>query len=325
MKAIIHEKYGSSDVLELREIDKPVPTDDELLVRVHASSINALDWRVMRGTPYAARPMMGGVFKPSDPRLGTDVAGKVEAVGKNVTQFKLGDEVFGLRSGAFAEYVTGPGEAFAPKPGNVTFQHAACVGAAGLSALQGLRDIGKIQPGHKVLINGAGGGVGIFAVQIAKHFGAEVTAVTSTGKMEMVKAIGADQVIDYTQKDFTKGSRIFDILFDISGDHSVSDMLRVVQPDGMLILVGSISKNKMVGPLALPIKAALMSRFVRQKLAFFIAKRKKEDLLLLGELLEKGKLVPVIDKTYQLSETPQAVAYVEKGNAKGKVVITVKA
>ncbi len=325
MKAIVHYKYGSPDVLELRKIAKPVPTDEEVLIEVHASSINALEWRVMRGTPYVARPMMGGVFKPSDPRLGTDVSGIVEAIGKNVTQFKPGDEVFGSCHGALAEYVCGTEAALAPKPGNITFEQAASVSVAGRTALQGWRDIGKIQPGHKVLINGAGGGVGTFAVQIAKYFGAHVTAVTGKDKLDMVKKIGADQVIDYSHDDFTQSPRIFDILFDISGDHSVSDNLRILKQDGILILVGSISKNKLIGPLVLPLKATVMSRFVRQKLVFFMAQRKKEDLLLLGELLKTGKLVPVIDRTYSLSETPRAITYVETENARGKVVISVKA
>ncbi len=325
MKAIVHYSYGPPDVLELREIEKPVPTDDEVLVRVEASSVNALEWRVMTGTPLIARPMMGGIFKPSDPRLGIDVSGKVEAVGKNVTQFKPGDAVFGMRDGAFAEYVTGPEEAFAHKPENVSFEQAASVGVAGLTALQGLRDVGKVRAGHKVLINGAGGGVGVFAVQIAKYLGAEVTAVTSTDKLDMVKKIGADKVIDYNQDDFTKGRQTFDVVYDISANHSVSDTLRVVKLDGILMLIGSISKERLLGPIVLPLKAFLMARFVRQKLAFFIAKRKREDLIFLGDLLRTGKLVPVIDKTYRLAETPRAVAYVQKGQAKGKVIVNVAA
>ncbi|MEX2161000.1 MAG: NAD(P)-dependent alcohol dehydrogenase [Anaerolineales bacterium] len=322
MKAILRTGYGSPDVLEINEIEKPQLGDDLVLVRVHASSINAQEWRLMRGRPYLARPMMGGLLRPKDTRLGVDLAGTVEAVGKDVTEFKPGDKVFGMRWGAFAEYVTGTEKAFVHKPANVSFEQAAAVPVAALTALQGLRDKGGIRPGHKVLVNGAGGGVGTFAVQVAKYFGAEVTAVTRTGSMELARSLGADHVIDYSKEDFTKSGIIYDLIFDLGGTHPMSAVLRVLQPSGTLVLAGSVAKG-LLGPLAMPIKSTLMKPFVKKKMVFFIAERKKEDLLTLKELLETGRIKSVIDRTYPFSQVAEAVGYVEQGQVRGKVVITI--
>jgi NADPH:quinone reductase-like Zn-dependent oxidoreductase len=323
MKAAVYTRYGPPDVLQIRDVEKPVPRDTEVLIRVRAASVNPLDWHFMRGTPYFLR-IMAGLSKPKDKRLGVDVAGEVEAVGRNVTQFKPGDEVFGACRGAFAEYACTSESALVMKPGNVTFEQAASVPVAAFTALQGLRDKGQIQPGQKVLINGAAGGVGTFAVQIAKSFGAEVTGVCSTRNVGMVRSIGADQVIDYTQEDFTKSGQRYDLLFDCVGNHSLSACRRVLNPKGIYIAVGGPVGRWMIGVLARMIKALVLSWFVSQTLAMVLAKPSQEDLTLMRGLMEAGKVTPVIDRRYRLSEVPEAIRYLEEGHARGKVVITLE-
>ncbi len=323
MKAIVYHKYGSPDVLELKDIDMPVVRDDGVLVRVHAASINPLDWHFMRGAPYLVR-MGAGLFKPKATRLGADVAGRVEAVGKNVTQFQPGDEVFGTSKGALAEYVCASESTVALKPANVTFEQAAAVPVAAVTALQGLRDKGHIQRGQKVLINGAAGGVGTFAVQIAKSVGAEVTGVCSTGNVDMVRSIGADHVVDYIQADFTQSGQRYDLIFDTVGNHSLADYRRAMTTKGTLVMVGGSDKGRWLGPLKGMPKAVVLSRFVSRKMLPFLAHQRKDDLIVLRELLESGKVAPVIDRTYPLSEVPAAIRYLEEGHARGKVVITME-
>ena len=322
MKAAVYSRYGSPDVLQIKDVEKPVPNDDEVLIEVRAASVNPMDWHFMRGTPYIAR-IATGLRKPRDTRLGVDVAGQVEAVGSNVIEFKPGDEVFGSCSGAFAEYACTSESALVTKPNNMTFEQAASVNVAALTALQGLRDKGQIQPGQKVLINGAAGGVGTFAVQIAKSFGANVTGVCSTRNVDMVRSIGADQVIDYTQEDFTKSAQRYDLIFDCVGNHSLSACRRVLNPKGIYIMVGG-PNGRWIDPLPRLIKALLLSRFVSQKLAPFLAKQSKEDLTIMRQLMERGKVTPVIDRRYSLSEIPEAIHYLEEGHARGKVVITLE-
>ncbi len=322
MKAIVYSNYGSPDVLKYEEIEKPTAGDSEVLIKVRAASVNPLDSHLMKGKPYIARVLFG-LRKPKITRPGRDVAGQVEAVGRNVTQFKPGDEVFGLCQGAFAEYVCTPEAALVIKPNNVTFEQAASAPVAALTVLQGLRDKGQIQPGQKVLINGAAGGVGTFAVQIAKSFGADVTGVCSTRNVDMVRSIGADQVIDYTQEDFTKSGHRYDLIFDLVANHSVLACRRVLNPKGRYIMAGALS-GRLIGFLAFPIKALVLSRFVSQKFVVFIARSSKEDLTIMGELIATGKVTPVIDKRYRLSEVPEAIRYLEEGHARGKVVITLE-
>jgi NADPH:quinone reductase-like Zn-dependent oxidoreductase len=323
MKAAVRDRYGSPDVVELREIERPAPADDEVLVRVRAASVNAADWYGMTGTPYVGRAAMG-LRKPKSNRLGTDFAGKVEAVGKDVTQFRPGDEVFGGRTGAFAEYVcVREDRAVVPKPANVTFEQAAAVGVAGLTALQGLRDKGQLQPGQKVLINGASGGVGTFAVQIAKALGAEVTAVCSTRNVDLVRSLGADQVIDYTREDFTRSDRRYDLMFDVAGSRSWSECRRVLNPQATLVIVGAPKGNRLIGPLSRIVRLRVASLRSRQKAVFFIAKFNKPDMAVLRDLLEAGKVTPVIDRRYELSEIADALRYLGEGHAQGKVVLTV--
>jgi NADPH:quinone reductase-like Zn-dependent oxidoreductase len=278
----------------------------------------------MRGEPYAVRLMAGGLRKPKNPRLGAEVAGEIEAVGKSIKQFKPGDAVFGSCKGAFAEYTCASESKLAIKPDNVTFEQAASVPIAAFTALQGLRDRGKLQPGQKVLINGAAGGVGTFAVQIAKSFGAEVTGVCSTRNVEMVRSIGADQVVDYTQEDFTKSARRYDVILDCVGNHSFSECRRVLNPRGIYVGAGGTTDNWMIGPLTSAIKALVLSWFVSQKQAMVLAKPSKADLAIMGKLMESGKVTPVIDTSYSLSEVPDAIRYLEAGHARGKVVITVE-
>ncbi len=322
MKAAIYTRYGPPDVLQIRDVEKPVPKDNEVLIRVRAASVNPLDWHFMRGTPYIVR-MRAGLLKPKDKRLGIDVAGQVEAVGGNVTQLKPGDEVFGACRGAFAEYACASESALVVKPANVTFEQAASVPIAAFTALQGLRDKGHLQPGQKVLINGAAGGVGTFAVQVAKWCGAEVTGVCSTRNVDMVRSIGADRVIDYTQEDFTKSGQRYDLFFDGVGNHSLSACRRVLNPKGIYVPFGGSSDRWMIGPLARMLKTLVLSRFVSQKLLIvFMAKARKEDLIVMHELMQAGKVTPVIDKRYKLSEVPEAIRYLEEGHARGKVVIT---
>jgi NADPH:quinone reductase-like Zn-dependent oxidoreductase len=321
MKAVVQEEYGSPDRLELREVDKPVVVDDEVLVRVRAAAVNALDWRVMRGLPYMVR-LSEGRRRPENPIRGIDLAGHVEAVGKKVTEFKPGDEVFGERSRAFAEYVLGKEEHFAHKPPSLTFEQASTLGCAALTALQGLRDKAQVKSGQKVLINGAGGGVGTFSVQIAKSFGADVTAVCHTHNVEMVRSIGADHVIDYTTEDFTKTKERYDVVFDNVGNCSLRRLRRILTPSGTLVFVGA-PHFRFVAPLFRIVRAVAVSRFSKQKLLPFLATHSKDDLLVLKELVESGKVTPVIDRRYPLSEAPEAIRYLELGHARGKVVITV--
>jgi NADPH:quinone reductase-like Zn-dependent oxidoreductase len=326
MKAVVYTHYGPPDVLEIRDIKKPVPNDDQVLVKVHAAAVNPYDWHFIRGTPYVMRLMMGGLRKPKEPRVGVDYAGTVEAVGKNVTQFKPGDEVFGNRDGAFAEYLCVRADrAIALKPANMTFEQAAGVPVAGLTALQGLRDKGKVQAGQKVLINGASGGVGTFAVQIAKTFGAEVTGVCSTRNVDLVRSIGADHVVDYTKEDFTKSGQRYDVILDNVGTQPLSGFRRVLRPNGICVMIGGGGPNdgKWVGPTARPLKAKLMSPFISQKMSMMMARSNKDDLTILANLMQSGKVTPVIDRTYPLSEIREAVRYVETGRARGKVIITV--
>jgi NADPH:quinone reductase-like Zn-dependent oxidoreductase len=321
MKAIVFQTYGSPDVLELQEIDTPVPEVDQVLVRVRAASVNPLDWHHMRGEPFAMRATEG-LTRPKDTGLGADLAGVVEVAGANVTHVQPGDEVFGMGIKTCAEFVCVRGEGVVPKPANLTFEQAGAVGVAALTALQGLRDKGQIQSGQKVLINGAAGGVGTFAVQIAKSFGANVTGVCSTRNVELVRSLGADRVVDYTHEDFTRSGDRYDIVFDAAGNRSLSDCRRALVPKGILVLVGA-AEGRWIGPLLRPIGALVVSPFVSQKLLFFLAKRTQADLRALKELLEAGTVIPVIDRRYPLSEVPDAIRYLEEGHARGKVVITI--
>ena len=325
MKAIVQDVYGAPDVLKVTEVDRPVVTDNDVLVRVRAAAVNPLDWHSLRGEPYIMR-MGTGLRKPKKPAvMGVDFAGTVESVGRNVQRFQAGDEVFGGRSGAFAEYICIPEDrAVVLKPARLTFEQAAAVPVAAITALQGLRDHGHIQPGQKVLINGASGGVGTFAVQIAKSFGAQVTGVCSASNVDTARAIGADTVVDYTQEDFTRGEQRHDLMLDIAGGREWSACRRVLSPNATFVVVGGPSTNHWIGPLSHVIKVRLGSAGASQKvIPFFLAKLIKEDLEVLKQLLEAGKMTPVIDRTYPLSETPEAIRYVEAGHARGKVVITV--
>ncbi|MCZ6762086.1 MAG: NAD(P)-dependent alcohol dehydrogenase [Gammaproteobacteria bacterium] len=320
MKAIVYRCYGSPDVLNFEDIAKPTPADDEVLVKVHAASVNPLDWHYMRGSPYVMR-LMSGLGAPDDTSVGVDFAGTVEAVGKNVKGFKPGDEVFGVVSGAFAEYVTvREDRALALKPVNMTFEQSATVPIAGITALQALRDKGKIEPGQKVLINGASGGVGTFAVQIAKSFGAEVTGVCSTRNLEMVRSIGADHVIDYTRENYTESGNRYDLIIDNVGNHSPLANRRALSPDGTLVLVGG-AKGNWLGPFEGSLKAMMLSPFVEQEFVTLMARMSKEDLAILRDLMQAGKVTPVIDTRYRLSEVPAAIRYSEEGHARGKIVI----
>ncbi len=323
MNAIVYRCYGSPDVLELAGIKKPVPADDEVLIQVHAAAVNPYDWHFMRGSPYFMRLMLG-LGAPKNPRLGVDFAGTIEVVGQNVKRFRPGDEVFGGTNGAFAEYVTvRGGGALALKPANMTFEQAAGVPIAGVTALQALRDTGKIRPGKKVLINGASGGVGTFAVQIAKSFGAEVTGVCSTRNMDMVRSIGADHVIDYTREDYTRSGRHYDLIIDNVGNHSPLANARVLGPGGIVILIGG-AKGNWLGPLMNPIKAFLLSPFMDQKFEMMIAELRSDDLAVLADLMRAGTLTPVIDRRYRLNELPAAIRYSEQGHARGKIVIDLR-
>jgi NADPH:quinone reductase-like Zn-dependent oxidoreductase len=323
LKAITYHSYGAPDVLELQEVDEPVVNDDEVLVHVSAASANPRDWHFMRGMPYFMR-LQFGLREPRNGALGSDVAGRVEAVGGNVTRFRPGDEVYAhVLAGGFAEYASVPEDFLGLKPANLTFEQAATVPLAGLTALQGLRDRGRVQPGQKVLIIGASGGVGTFAVQIAKSFGADVTGVCSTRNVAMVRAIGADHVIDYTREDFAQRGQRYDLIFQLAGTRSPSDCRRALTPGGMLIVSSGESDGRWIGPVDRIIKALVLSPFVSQRLVAFEAKRSGEDLQVLKQLIESGKLSPVIDRTYPLSEVPEAIRYLEQGHARGKVVITV--
>ena len=325
MKAIVRDTYGSPDVLELTDIDKPEPADDEVLLRVHAASVNPADWHILRGAPYIAR-MQFGLRKPKDRVLGCDVAGHIEAVGKNVTMLQPGEEVFGSPFmhglGAFAEWVCISEDLLAPKPAALSFEQVAAVPLAALTALQGLRDQGRIEPGHKVLIIGASGGVGTFAVQIAKAFGANVTGVCSTRNVEMVRALGADHVIDYTQEDFTQSGQKYDLIFQLAGTLSPSECRSALTSNGNLVLSSGESEGRWIGPVDRVIKGFVLSPFVSQKMASFTVKPNREDLQLLKQFIEDGTLTPEIDRTYPLAQVPEAIRYLEEGHARGKVVIT---
>jgi len=320
MKSIVVSKYGSPDVLELEAVEKPDVADDSALVRVRAASINPADWYGVAG-PLIVRPSTG-LLKPRTDRTGIDFAGTVEAVGRNVTHIQPGDEVFGARSGALAEYVT-VRDAVVPKPANISFEEAAAVPVAAITALQGLRDKGGLEPGQKVLINGASGGVGTFAVQIAKALGAEVTGVCSTRNVELVRSLGADHVIDYTQEDFTRSGRRYDLLLDIAGSKSWSACRRVLAPDATLVIVGAHRRNRLLGPIGHIVRLRLASLRGSQKAVFFIAKTNRADMELLRGLLEAGQVKPVVDRRYELSETADAFRYLGEGHARGKVVVTV--
>jgi NADPH:quinone reductase-like Zn-dependent oxidoreductase len=323
MKAIVYEKYGSADVLELQKVEKPTPKADEVLVKVHAAAVNPYDWHFMRGEPYFMR-LIAGLRTPKHTGLGVDYAGQVEAVGQDVTQFQPGDEVYGMGDGAFAEYLCVPEMETALKPTNLTFEQAAAVPLAALTALQGLRDTGRLQPGQRVLIIGASGGVGTFAVQIAKALGAHVTGVCSTQNLEMVRSLGADEVIDYTRQDFTQRDRKYDLIFQLGGMHSPSHCRRALTPEGRLVLSSGDSDGRWLGPVDRIIKATILSPFVSQTLAALDTKRSQKDLAYLKDLIEAGKLTPVINQTHSLREVPEAIRYVEKGHARGKVVIVVE-
>ena len=320
MKAIVYYNYGSPDVLKCEEIEKPTAEDNEVLIKVRAASLNALDWRLMRGGPYIVR-MLFGLRKPKTTqpgRPGRDVAGQVEAVGRNVTRFKPGDEVFGVCPGAFAEYACALEDKLALKPANITFEDAAAVPVAAITALQGLRDKGRIQPGHKVLVDGASGGVGTFAVQIAKSFGAEVTAVCSTRNVDTAQSIGADHVIDYTRDDFTKSGQRYNLIIAANAYHSIFDCRRALSQDGIYVMAG----GGWAQILQAVLRGALLSLIGRNKMCLFMANINHKDLVLLKDLLEAGKVVPVIDRRYPLSEVAEAIRYLEEGHARGKVVIT---
>lgn len=334
MKAIVQDSYGALDVLELRDIDKPVVDDDEVLVRVHAVSVHPDIWHVVRGMPYVLRIMGAGVLRPKNRVPGIDMAGRVESVGKDVTRFQPGDEVFGetvnghqwKNGGAFAEYVSVAEGNLAPKPDNLTLDQAAAVPTSALIAQSNLRD--QVQPGQKVLVNGAGGGVGIFAVQLAKSDGADVTGVDSTDKLDMIQSIGADRVIDYTQEDFTRSGERYDVIVDIPGNHSLSDVRRALTPDGTYVLIGherfGDTGGRWIGRgIGRFLKLALLSPFVSQQMAPRISTETNNPLVGLKDLIEAGQITPIIDRTYPLSEVPEALRYLETGQARGKIVITV--
>ncbi len=321
MKAVVYTVYGAPDVVQIADVEKPVPKDDEVLIEVRAASVNPLDWHFMRGEPYLIR-LVAGLRKPKIKRLGVDVAGQVEAVGKNVTRFKPRDEVFGSCRGAFAEYACTADSALVMKPDNVAFEQAACVPVAAFTALQSFRDKGHIQAGQKVLINGAAGGVGTFAVQIAKWFGADVTGVCSTRNVETVRSIGADHVIDYTQEDFTKSGRRYDLILDCIANHPLTACGRILNPKGTYVAAGGSASRWMIGPLTRSITAPLLSLFVDKNFVPILAKNNQQDLTLMHDLLKAGKVTPVIDRRYKLSEVPEAIRYLEEGHARGKVVIT---
>jgi NADPH:quinone reductase-like Zn-dependent oxidoreductase len=322
MKAIVYHEYGSPDVLHCEDVEKPSPGDDEVLIKIRAAAANPMDCHLMSGA-FIMRPMTG-LRKPKMTRPGADLAGEVVAVGRNVTRLKPGDPVFGCARGAFAEYVCAAENRLALKPANLTFEQAAAIPVAGLTALQGLRDKGRIQPGQKVLINGAAGGVGTFAVQIAKSFGAEVTGVCSTRSVDLVRSIGADHVIDYTQDDFTRSAERFDLMLDCAGNRPLSESRRVMTPKGTFVPVGVRPGGRWIGPLPFLIKMLVSSRFVSQTVVFFVAKVNTDDLIVLKELVEANKVTPVIDRRYTLSEAPEAIRYLKAGHTRGKVVITVE-
>ena len=323
MKAIAQDIYGSADGLELRDMDKPEIGDDEVLVRVNAAGVDRGVWHVMTGLPYPIRLAGYGLRAPKTPVLGADLAGVVAAVGNDVTRFQPGEEVFGIGKGSYAEYARAPESKLAPKPANLTFEQAAVVAVSGLPALQGLRDKAQVQSGQKVLIIGASGGVGTYAVQIAKSFGAEVTGVCSTTKMDLVRSLGADHVIDYKREDFAEGEKRYDAILDIGGNSSLSRLRRALTRKGTLVIAGGETDGRWLGGVDRQIRALMLSPFVGQKLGTFISSENHEDMIDLKELIEAGQVTPVIDRTYPLSEAPKAIRYLEDGHARGKVAITV--
>jgi NADPH:quinone reductase-like Zn-dependent oxidoreductase len=323
MKAAVRDRFGApSEVVEVREVEKPVPTEDEVLVRVHAASLNFGDWYAVEGRPWVGRPSMG-LRKPKSERLGTDYAGVVEAVGANVTDFRPGDEVFGGRSGALAEYVAARADrSIVRKPANMSFEEAAAVPVAALTALQGLRNHGHVAPGQRVLVNGASGGVGTYAVQIAKALGADVTAVCSPPNVDIARSLGADRVVDYTREDFTRGDGRFDVLLDVAGSRSWRECTHVLEKDATLVIVGGPKSNRLLGPISGLIGKKLGGLLSSRKAAFFIAKFNKPDMEVLRELLESGKVRSVVDRRYELGDVVDALDYLGEGHARGKVIMT---
>jgi NADPH:quinone reductase-like Zn-dependent oxidoreductase len=326
MKAIVQDAYGSTDVLELREIEQPVPTDNEVLVRVHAAGLHRGDWHVMTGLPYLIRVVVPslGLRKPKVLVRGMDVAGRVEAIGKDVTRFQLGDAVFGWCDGSFAEYASAPEDQLAAKPANLSFEQAAAVPISGFDALQGLRDEGEVQPGQRVLVIGAAGGVGSFAVQLAKAFGAKVTGMATTSQLDVVRSLGADEVIDYTRQDVTDGTHHWDLILDTAGRRTLSQLRRALTPKGTLVIIGGEGGGRWMGGFLRNLRAPVLSRFVvGQRLRMLASKERQEDLETLRELIEAGKLTPRIGQTYPLREVPEAMRALEAGHTRGKLVITV--
>ena len=325
MRAVVQDRYGSADVLELSDIDKPEPQVNEVLIRVHAAGVDRGVWHLMTGLPYFLRLIIPdlGLKRPKNPVRGSDVAGVVEAVGKGVSNFKLGDEVFGIGMGSYAEYTRATEDKLAPKPANLTFEQAAVVPISGLTALQAVRDSGKVQPGHKLLIIGASGGVGTFAVQIAKSVGADVTGVCSTTKVDLVRSLGADHVIDYTGEDFADGKQRYDVILDTGGHSSLSHLRRALTPEGTLVIVGAETSGRWFGGFDRSIRAMLLSRFVKQQLIAFVNSENADDLVAIKALIEAGKVAPTVDRTFSLDEAAKAVSYLTEGHARGKVAITV--
>jgi NADPH:quinone reductase-like Zn-dependent oxidoreductase len=322
MKAIVRDAYGSADVLELRDIDRPVVGDDEVLLRVRAAGVDQGVWHVMAGLPYPIRLAGFGLRAPKNPVLGADVAGVVQAVGKEVSGFRRGDEVFGIAKGSYAEYARASEDRLAPKPANLTSEQAAVVAISGLTALQGLRDHAKVRPDQKVLIIGASGGVGTYAVQVAKVFGAHVTGVCSTTKVDLVRSLGADQVIDYTRDDFADGQQGYEVILDVGGNSSLSRLRRALTPKGTLVIAGGETDGRWLGGTDRQIRALVLSRFVGQKLGTFVSRENHGDLMVLKDLIEAGKVTPVVDRAYPLREVADAIRYMREGRARGKVVIT---
>jgi NADPH:quinone reductase-like Zn-dependent oxidoreductase len=325
MRGIAYHCYGGPEVLQFEELAKPVPEDDQVLVKVHAAALNPLDWHYMRGEPYVMR-LSSGIGAPDNTRIGVDFAGTVEAVGSKVTRFKPGDEVYGGRGGALADYVVvREDRAIALKPSGISHEQAAAMPIAAVTALQGLRDQGRLQPGERVLINGASGGVGTFAVQIAKALGAEVTGVCSTRNVDLVRSLGADHIVDYTLDDFAQGSRQYDLILDNVGNRSLSELRRALTPNGRLVIVGGPSDNPWLGPLVQVIKASLLAPFVDQEMGMFMAELNPADLVVLSGLMQDGKLRSVIDRRFRMDQVPAAIEYLESGRARGKVVVTIDA
>ena len=325
MKAIVQDRYGGPDVLEFSDIDQPIPNDNQVLVQVQAAGLHRGDWHLMTGLPYLIRLVVPdlGLRKPKVSVRGMDLAGRVEAVGPNVTRFQPGNEVFGWADGAFAEYAAAPEDQLAPKPADLSFEQAAAVPTSGFAALQGLRDSGAVQPGQQVLIIGAAGAVGLFAVQLAKTFGAQVTGVASTTQLELVRSVGADEVIDYTRDDVTDGTRRWDLILDTAGHRSLSQLRRALTPKGTLVIVGSEGRGRWLGGFDRSLRAPLLARLVGQRLRMLASKPGQQDLQTLRELLEAGKLTPVIDRTYPLGDVPEAMRQLVEGHTRGKLVITV--